>query len=215
MTNTILFDLDGTLLDTAPDLAGAVNFLRRERGLNDLPLAVLRPYAGYGSKALIKAGFDINEDHPEFDLLIDAFLEQYQRRTLHETTFFPGVEALLTTLDEKNIPWGIVTNKPKRFTQEIVSRLGLDKRAQCIISGDTLSRRKPHPDPILHACQLMNVAPENAFYIGDTHIDVLASQAAGTKTLVVMYGYTHEGENPHHWKADGYLHSPCELMNWL
>ena len=96
-----------------------------------------------------------------------------------------------------------------------MTRLGLDKRAQCIISGDTLSRRKPHPDPILHACKLMNAAPEHTFYIGDTHIDVLASQAAGTKTLVVMYGYTSDDEDPKSWKADGYLQSPCEVMNWL
>ncbi len=215
MKQFILFDLDGTLLDTAPDLAEAVNTLRRERGLANLPLANLRPFAGYGSKALIKAGFNIDENHPEFSQLIEAFLEQYQRRTLHETTFFPGVEDLLMTLDEKNIPWGIVTNKPERFTQEIVTRLGLDKRAQCIISGDTLSRRKPHPDPILYACKLMNAAPENTFYIGDTHIDVLASQAAGTKTLVVMYGYTSDDENPQSWNADGYLQSPCDVMNWL
>lgn len=212
---TVLFDLDGTLLDTAPDLAEAVNQIRRERALPELELATLRPHAGFGSKALLKVGMDADDDHPDYPDLLEAFLNNYQACSMQSTQFFPGIEALLSGLDALNIRWGIVTNKPQRFTTPIIEQLGLDQRAACVISGDTLAQRKPHPDQILHACQLLGVDVKNTFYVGDTFIDVQASQAAGTRSLVVLYGYANEHENPYDWNADGYLNQPSDLMNWL
>jgi 2-phosphoglycolate phosphatase len=212
---TVLFDLDGTLLDTAPDLAEAVNKIRRERDLPELALETLRPHAGFGSKALLKVGMNADDDHPTYPELLHEFLRNYQSCSMQSTRFFPGIEALLNTLDEKQIRWGIVTNKPERFTTPIIQQLQLDQRAACIISGDTLAQRKPHPAQITHACELLNVKPTDTFYVGDTFIDVQASTAAGTRSLVVLYGYTSEQENPYDWKAEGYLHQPSDLMNWL
>lgn len=214
-STTVLFDLDGTLLDTAPDLAEAVNQIRREKELPDLALETLRPHAGFGSKALLKAGLDAEDHHPDYPDLLRAFLSNYQSCSMQSTRFFPGIEKLLNDLDEKNIRWGIVTNKPERFTTPIVKQLGLENRAACIISGDTLPTRKPDPAQIIHACQLLQVNPEKTVYVGDTAIDVEAAKAAGTRSLVVLYGYSSEHENPHDWKADGYLNQPCDLMNWL
>lgn len=212
---TVLFDLDGTLLDTAADLAEAVNQIRRQRNLPELTLDTLRPHAGFGSKALLKVGMNTDDDHPTYPELLNEFLSNYESCSMQSTQFFPGVESVLSALDEKNIRWGIVTNKPERFTTPIIQQLQLDKRAACIISGDTLAHRKPHPAQITHACELLNVAPENTFYVGDTFIDVQASKAAGTRSLVVLYGYTSEDENPYDWKAEGYLDQPSDLMNWL
>lgn len=212
---TVLFDLDGTLLDTAPDLAYAVNQLRRDRDMPELALEVLRPHAGYGSKALLKAGFDLDDTHPTYPAMVSAFLNSYEACSMQSTVYFPRIENLLHRLDQENIRWGIVTNKPQRFTRQITEQLGLDKRAVCIVSGDTLPTRKPHPAPILLACEQCGCLPSEAIYVGDTEIDVLASKAAGMRSLVVLYGYTSSEENPHAWGADGYLSDPMELMNWL
>lgn len=211
----VLFDLDGTLLDTAPDLAEAVNQIRRERELPELELATLRPHAGFGSKALLKVGMDADDDHPDYPDLLQEFLSNYQACSMQSTQFFPGIEALLSKLDTLNIRWGIVTNKPERFTTPIIQQLGLDQRAACVISGDTLPQRKPHPAQILHACELLGVKTKDTFYVGDTLIDVQASNAAGTRSLVVLYGYANEDENPYDWGAEGYLHQPNDLIKWL
>lgn len=214
-TTTVLFDLDGTLLDTAPDLANAVNQIRLKRDLPALALETLRPHAGFGSKALLKVGMNAEDHHSNYPTLLTEFLHNYQACSMQSTQFFPGIESMLNHLDEKNIRWGIVTNKPERFTTPIIQALKLDQRAACVISGDTLSRRKPDPDQILHACELLKINPSETIYVGDTHIDVKAAKAAGTRALVVLYGYQSPDENPHDWQADGYLHQPGELMGWV
>ncbi|EKD71021.1 MAG: hypothetical protein ACD_46C00292G0002 [uncultured bacterium] len=213
--HTVLFDLDGTLLDTAQDLAHALNQLRQQYHLPPLPLATIRPHVGYGAKAMLKVGMDVTEEHPQYTTLLDEFLNFYRVCLTQTTKLFDGIDNVLTQLENKNIPWGIVTNKPSRFTFDLLKALKLDHRAACIICGDSLSRRKPDPDQILHACELLKQSPENCLYIGDTQTDALASRAAGTKTLIVLYGYLQEHEDPFAWGADGYAKVPADIIAWL
>lgn len=213
--NTILFDLDGTLLDTAPDLAGALNQLRINHHLTELPLPVIRPTVGYGSRAMLKLGFNVDENHPRYTSLLEEFLALYQVQLTKQTKLFPKMEQVLKHLEDQHIPWGIVTNKPSRFTFDLLKALKLEHRAACIICGDSLSKRKPDPDQILHACQLLKQEPSTCLYVGDTSIDVIASKAAGTKSLVALYGYISHDEDPYSWKADGYVQEPIEIIDWL
>lgn len=215
MINSVLFDLDGTLLDTASDLGNALNELRGNHKLEPLPLATIRPYAGYGSREMLKLAFDIDENHPHYTNYLDDFLHLYQTHLTKTTRFFPGMQDLLNELDEREITWGIVTNKPSRFAFDLLKAMDLDKRAACIVCGDSLSKRKPDPDQILHACDLLNITPANTLYIGDTMIDVTASKAAGTKSLVALYGYIKAEDDPQKWQADGYIHQPMDVLHWL
>lgn len=212
---TVLFDLDGTLLDTAPDLAQALNQLRIKHDLPELPMPVIRPTVGYGSKTMLKLGFDVDDSHPQYASLLSDFLNYYEKHMLDSTQLFPQMNNVLSHLENHNIPWGIVTNKPARFTHDLLRSLKLDKRAACIVCGDTLPKRKPEPDQILHACNLLQQKPANTLYVGDTSIDVVASKAAGTKSLVALYGYISNDEDPYDWKADGYVHDPIEIIEWL
>lgn len=211
----VLFDLDGTLVDTAPDLAHALNLLREKHQLAPLSYALIRPHVGYGVKALLKMGLEITDEDPRYTAHAEEFLQLYHTCLTNTTEFFPGMDKVLLELEQKKIPWGIVTNKPARFTYDILKALKLEHRAACIICGDSLSRRKPDPDQILHACELLQKKPENCLYIGDTETDAKASRAAGTKIVIALYGYTHEHENPYHWHADGYIKEPLEIMDWL
>lgn len=213
--SAVLFDLDGTLLDTANDLGKALNTLLSKHGLPQLPFSRIRPEAGRGSRGLIKVGFNIDENDARYTELCDALLALYEDYLLHSTHLFPGMEEVLTHLENKGIPWGIVTNKPEKFTKEIVKGLNLSERAQCIISGDTLPQRKPHPDPVLHACKLLNQDPATCLYVGDSEVDIIASRAAGTASLVALYGYIPAVENPSTWNADGYIQQPIDIIRWL
>lgn len=212
---TVLFDLDGTLLDTAADLAYALNQLRLKHKLPELPLPVIRPTVGYGSRSMLKLGFNIDENHPSYTQYLEEFLMFYQSHLTDSTQLFPQMEKVLTHLETQRIPWGIVTNKPARFTFDLLKALGLEHRAACIICGDSLSKRKPNPDQILHACQLLKQNPCDCLYIGDTSIDVTASKAAGTKSLVALYGYISPEEDPYSWEADGYVQKPIEIIEWV
>lgn len=211
----VLFDLDGTLLDTAPDLIFALNRLRNERGLPDLPLATVRPLATLGSKAMIKFALEIDENHPQFNPLREQFFTLYENHIADSTRFFPNMENVLTQLDQQQIPWGIVTNKLTRHTLQLLKTLGLDHRPACVVCGDTLPTYKPDPAPILYACQLLKANPKQCIYIGDAATDVLASKAAGTNSLVALYGYINKEDNPLNWQADGYINNPEEIMNWI
>lgn len=218
MTNSIrsiLFDLDGTLLDTAPDLIFALNQLRNKHGLSDLPPSIVKPIATLGSKAMIKLAFDIDENHPLFNTLREQFFSLYENHIADSTRFFPNMERVLTQLDEQNISWGIVTNKLTRHTLELLKVLGFDHRPACIVCGDTLPTYKPDPAPILHACELLKQIPKHCIYVGDTATDVLASKAAGTNSLVALYGYINAEDKPLTWQADGYINDPEEIMNWI
>jgi phosphoglycolate phosphatase len=213
--NAVLFDLDGTLLDTAPDLLFALNRVRKEHNMDDMALATLRSIANQGSKAMVKLAFGIDEGHPDLSKLREKFLAYYEENIAVGTRFFPAMESVLTHLDQNNIPWGIVTNKLTRQTRELLKALRFDHRPGCVICGDTLPKFKPDPEPILHACQLLGQTPEHCIYLGDAVTDVQASKAAGTRSLVALYGYIHDSEDPFSWEADGYIQEPLDIIKWL
>lgn len=212
----VLFDLDGTILDTAPDLVFAINLLRKEHNLPPLPYELIRPIVSLGSKTMVKLALNIEESHPDFAKLRTYFLDLYQKHLADSmTTFFPNMENVLQYLDQNEIPWGIVTNKLTRHTQALLKSLRLDHRPACVICGDSLSTFKPDPAPILHACQLLKQRPTDCLYVGDSETDVIASKAAGTKSLVALYGYIGQEENPYAWNADGYVKDPIDIITWL
>lgn len=211
----VLFDLDGTLLDTAPDLLYTINYLRQEHGLAALSLEKIRPIVSLGSKAMVKLALGLEESNEHFNAIREYFLKLYQEHLSISTTFFPDIEKVLTRLEEMKMPWGIVTNKLARHTAVLLKKLALDHRAACIVSGDTLPTYKPHPGPILHACKAMALDPKDCLYIGDCVTDVMASKAAGTKSLVALYGYIGAEEDPYTWQADGYVSEAMGILEWI
>ena len=215
MIRTILFDLDGTLADTAPDLAYALNTLLQEHGKPALPYASIRPVASHGAAALIELGFGIQRDTPRFAPLRERFLEIYRANLTRETRLFPGMPELLDQLVARGLNWGIVTNKPAFLTGPLVEQLGLHDDAACTVSGDTTANRKPHPQPMLHACQLAGSKPEECLYIGDAARDIEAGNAAGMQTLVALFGYIGAQDQPETWGASGLIRAPQEILDWL
>ena len=215
MIRSVLFDLDGTLADTAPDLANALNNVRMESGLAPLPLQTIRCEVSNGAIALTKLGFDIDSDHPQFEPLRLRLLEHYRQNIATETRLFDGMHAVLKTLEEMNIHWGVVTNKPARFTEPLLNALDLTHRAACIVSGDTLEKKKPHPEPILHACNIVGCRPTETVYVGDAPRDIEAGKRAGTKTLVALFGYISDHEQPQQWGADGMVQAPQDILSWV
>lgn len=211
----VLFDLDGTLLDTAPDLAAALNQLRRERGQPALPVAAIRSTVSHGSPGMLKRCFDLEPETSEYAELNLRFLAQYRQAIAVETALFPGMDAVLAYLERTGIPWGIVTNKPDWLTEPLLQALGLRSRAACVVSGDTLPQRKPEPEPLWHACAQVGVAPGEALYIGDAERDVQASRRAGLVALVAGFGYLSAQDQPEQWGAAGILRQPADLFDWL
>ncbi len=211
----VLFDLDGTLLDTAPDLAAALNRLRRERGAADLPLERIRPTVSHGSPGMLKLGFDLAPDDPGYAELNRRFLDLYREAIAVETVLFPGMAEVLAYLEVNGIRWGVVTNKPGFLTEPLLKALELGSRAACVVSGDTLSRRKPDPEPLLYACEQVGVAPARSLYVGDAERDMLAGNQAGMITLVAGFGYLGSEDRPADWGADGILERPDDLFGWL
>ena len=211
----VLFDLDGTLVDSAPDLGAAVNRMRAVRGLPALADAELRPHASHGARGLVGAGFGVAPDQPEFLPLRDEFLGYYAAALCVRTVLFPGVAALLAALDAARLPWGIVTNKATRLTLPLLDALNLRLRPGCIVCGDTAARAKPHPDPLFAAADMLALPPAACVYVGDAARDVEAGNAAGMATLVARYGYIRHDEEPELWPAHGLLASPLELLSWL
>jgi len=215
MIRTILFDLDGTLADTAPDLAYALNTLLQERGKATLPYETIRPVASHGAAGLIELGFGIARDTPRFAPLRERFISIYQAHLTRETRLFPGMRELLDQLVARGLNWGIVTNKPAFLTDPLVEQLGLDEDAACVVSGDTTANRKPHPQPMLHACQLAGSKPEECLYVGDAARDIEAGNAAGMQTLVALFGYIGAQDHPETWGANGLIRAPEEILDWL
>lgn len=213
--DAVLFDLDGTLADTAPDLAAAVNKMRHDRGLEMVPLENLRPLASAGARGLICGAFGIGPEHHDFASMREEFLANYEADLCIETTIFPGIPELLDELDERGVRWGIVTNKVARLTEPLVALLGLEERAGCVVSGDTTAHSKPHPAPLLHAARELDVAPERVVYIGDDLRDVQAGFAAGMKTVAAAYGYCGNDIPPTQWHAQHVVGSPDELQQLL
>ena len=211
----VLFDLDGTLVDSAPDLAGAANDLRHQHGLPPLPYDALRPMVGSGARGMVGVAFGQAPGDAAFEALKDAFLARYQERLLQSTRVFDAVQPLLQRLDDSGQRWGIVTNKAMRFTAPIVQGLGLSSRAAVVVAGDTTPHAKPHPAPLLEAARQLGVAPADCVYIGDDHRDMIAGRAAGMATLAAAWGYLGQGEPVAAWGADAVLDSPHQVLNWL
>jgi len=212
---TVLFDLDGTLADTAPDLAYALNCVLEEQGQEALPFETIRPVVSHGGIALIKLGFGIDEEHQDFELLRQRLLEIYRENITRETELFPGMQDLLCAIEDEDMNWGVVTNKPTWLTEPLMESLSLTERAACVISGDTCENRKPHPEPILHGCHLAGSDVEHCLYVGDAERDIEAGRHAGVRTAVALFGYIGEDDNPQDWRADVLLDSPDDLQEWI
>lgn len=211
----VLFDLDGTLADTAGDLGGALNQLRLQRGLPPMPLDTLRDYASSGARGLIGVGLDIHPGHPEYDQLRLNFLAAYEQCLAETTVLFDGVAELLAQLESAGLPWGVVTNKPHRFTIPVMKGLKLDQRAAVIISGDSTAHAKPHPLPLLTACELMGVAPEATLYVGDDLRDIQAAIAAKMPSAAAAWGYLGHEHDINDWGADVITAQPQDLWALL
>jgi phosphoglycolate phosphatase len=212
---TVLFDLDGTLVDSAPDLAGAANDLRVARGLSELPFAQLRPMVGAGARGMVGRAFGVGPGDDDFAELRDAFLAIYESRLARLTAVFADVVPLLDALEADGLRWGIVTNKATRFTAPLVSALRLDARAATVVCGDSTPHAKPHPAPLLEAARRIGVAPQQCIYVGDDLRDVQAGRAAGMRTVAAAWGYLGEGEAIDDWGADHVIATPAELLTLL
>jgi phosphoglycolate phosphatase len=212
---TVLFDLDGTLLDTAPDLADALNTVLLEKHRAPLPYEAIRGVVSHGGMALIRLGFGIPPDDPEFEPLRQRLLEIYRANIASKTRPFPGMTELLDELERRGLNWGVVTNKPGWLTDPLLRQLALYDRATCVVSGDTLNERKPHPAPMLHACEQAASRPAQCVYIGDAERDIEAGNNANMHTLVALFGYFMTDDRPLDWQADGSISHPLELLEWL
>jgi phosphoglycolate phosphatase len=211
-----LFDLDGTLLDTAPDLAGALAELLLDLQREPLPFASVRPQVSHGSVALIRLAFPgLEPGSAPFEAQRLQLLDLYRARIARETRLFPGFEAVLATMERAGLPWGIVTNKPGWLTEPLLAHLGLDRRAGAVLSGDSLPERKPHPRPLLVAAAQLGVPPADCLFVGDALRDVQAAVAAGMVPLGVRFGYLDPAERPETWPVAGWLQEPGDLLGWL
>jgi 2-phosphoglycolate phosphatase len=211
----VLFDLDGTLADTAGDLAGALNRVRADKGLQAVPAAQLRAHASAGARGLLAAGLGVTPDHADYPALRDAFLAYYADGLAITTRLFDGVAEMLDALEARNVRWGVVTNKAHRYTMPVLEALGLARRAGAIVSGDTTAHPKPHPAPLLHAAETLGVAPSACVYVGDDLRDVVAGNSAGMSTLVADYGYLGESGSSEGWPATGWIAAPLGVLDWL
>ena len=212
----VLFDLDGTLIDSAPDLAGAANDLRATQGLPPLPYERLRPMVGSGARGMVGVAFGVKPGDAGFEALRDAFLARYQQRMLQETCVFAAMQPVLRALTDAGLPWGIVTNKAMRFAEPVVQGLGLHTAgAVVLIAGDSTPHAKPHPAPLLEAARRLAVPAGQCVYVGDDLRDVQAGRSAGMATLAAAWGYLGAGEAIEAWGADHVLSTPMQLLNWL
>lgn len=212
---TVLFDLDGTLADTAPDLADALNKVREQRGLSPMSYDLIRPIVSHGANALIYLGFELEPGDDGFDEIREDLLHIYRENIANKTRLFPGMETVLAEIESNGLNWGVVTNKPSWLTEPLLRELELDQRAACIVSGDTTSKRKPDPEPMLFACQLAGSNSQECLYIGDAERDIEAGRRAGMTTLAALFGYIGEQDQPGQWGADGMIEQPQEILNWL
>ncbi|WP_411884267.1 phosphoglycolate phosphatase [Polaromonas sp. YR568] len=211
----VLFDLDGTLIDSAPDLGAAADKMRTDRGLESLPLALYRPMAGAGARGMIAVAFGLTPDDARFADLKEEFFRNYESRMTENTTVFDGVTELIGQIGRAGFKWGVVTNKSARFTLPLTKAMPLFDTAQTIISGDTTPHSKPHPAPLLEAARQLNVAPERCIYVGDDERDIVAGRAAGMPTVAAAYGYLGKTADTGGWKADATIAVPGALLNLL
>ncbi len=213
--HAVFFDLDGTLLDTAPDLVNALNALLTANNRNPLPFEQVRNHVSQGSAALTRIGFPEVTQDSEFEPLRQELLRYYADSICVDTALFAETEELLKHIEAQKIPWGIITNKPAWLTDPLLDVLDLTHRAACVVSGDTLPQRKPEPEPLLHACELIGASPAHSIYIGDDPRDIHAGNAAGMYTCVARYGYIQPGAEVDRWGADFTIASPKELTQYI
>jgi phosphoglycolate phosphatase len=211
----VLFDLDGTFADTAADLARALNRVRAAQGLAPLPPGIARPHTSAGARGLLKAGFGVTPEDPGYAALRDRFLDFYEKELCVDTRLFDGIPDLLARIRLRKLPWGIVTNKGKRFSEPLLRLLAVDHLAACIVSGDSTPHIKPHPAPLLLAASLLSVEAADCIYIGDDLRDVQAARAAGMRVVVAGWGYLGKGEDPRNWEADAVISHPLQILDLL
>ncbi|MEW6765325.1 MAG: phosphoglycolate phosphatase [Pseudomonadota bacterium] len=210
-----LFDLDGTLVDTAPDMAGTLNRLRAEHDIAPLPYEVIRPWVSHGATALVKLGFGNDLDPERLEALRLRYLDVYAAHLCVDSVLFPGMAGVLEALEAQGRAWGVVTNKPAFLTEPLLEGLGLHKRASCIVSGDTLPVRKPDPAPVRHACALLGLPEVACIMIGDAERDIASARAAGSPSIAAAFGYVLEDDDPHAWGADAVVNHAEELHGWI
>jgi phosphoglycolate phosphatase len=214
MIRAVLFDLDGTYADTAPDLCHALNVMRSARGLPLVPLESTRPVTSHGARGLLSVGFGLTPEHSDYPAMRIEFLNIYEQNLCRATALFAGMSELVNELEARGCKWGIVTNKAERFALPLMDRLHPPGGCACVIGGDTVGRMKPHPDSLLAAARVLDVAPEACVYVGDDSRDVQAGRAAGMRTIAVRYGYLNGGE-PDSWGADAVIDHPRDVLRHL
>lgn len=215
MTEAVLFDLDGTLADTALDLGGALNTLLRRHNLPEKSMAEIRPVASHGASGLILMGAGIGKDHPEHARWRQEYLAEYERCFDHETVLFDDIDRLIAELDKRGIKWGIITNKPHTFTHRLVPKLGFSIPPAVVVSGDTCGEAKPSTKPMFYACEQIGVKPENCIYVGDAERDMQAGKNAGMKTVLANWGYIAAEDKTEEWPYDARIDTPLELLAHL
>lgn len=211
----VLFDLDGTLIDSAPDLGAAADKMRTDRGLSSLPLERYRPMAGAGARGMLGEAFGMTPDHPEFAAMREEFFSNYESEMTTRTLVFEGVAELVEKILQRNMAWGVVTNKAARFTDPLTRAIPLFASAGAVVSGDTTPYAKPHPAPLLEAAERLNISPDQCIYVGDDERDIVAGLAAGMATVAASYGYLGVKTNPMEWGAHATIKSPMELLQLL
>ncbi len=211
----MLFDLDGTLLDTAVDLADALNAVLQANGARPLPFEFIRPVVSHGGNALIELGFGLKPGEDGFEPLREQLLAYYSSHIARRTRLFPGMEAVLDYIESNGLQWGVVTNKPGWLTAPLLEALQLSTRAAGVVCGDTLEQRKPHPAPLLHACRLIGAEPDRCLYVGDAERDIQAGRNAGMTTLVALFGYLLDSDRPETWGATALIREPGDILAWL
>ena len=215
MIKAVLFDLDGTLADTARDLGAALNRLLAEENLPPQPYEAVRPIASHGARGLVSLGFGIDKTRPRFEEYRLRFLEQYDHDFSSHTTLFDGINELILALQARGLAWGIITNKPMRFTDRLVPALPFAVPPAVVVSGDTVGVAKPDPAPMLHACRLIDTDPRHCLYVGDAERDIQAGRAVGMKTVLVNWGYIADSDDTASWQADISINEPSELLAYL
>ena len=209
----VLFDLDGTVADTATDLSTPINQMRIERGLPAMALDTLRPFASMGARGLLSKGLGITKEHADFESLRDDFLRRYEADMCNKTKLFDGMGQVLDALDEAGIPWGIVSNKLERYVRIVANYLQITSRSRALIGGDTTGFAKPHPQPLYLGAKQLGMAPESCIYIGDDRRDIEAAKAAGMRSVAAAYGYCGVTEDPpNNWGANWLINTPSELL---